>query len=155
MRLLGNGTLSGSYDDDCPITRETLTRLGDKWSVLVMSILAKGPMRFNALKRSIDGISQRVLTSTLRALERDGLVNRSVFPANPPNVDYSLRPLGQTLLGAVSGLARWAEAYGAELVRARNASASTPNVVVSETSDRASSTSTPTVDRPPPDEVGR
>ena len=94
--------------DDCPV-REVLSRVGDKWSVLIVAVLRDGSMRFSDLRRSIDGISQRMLTLTLRGLERDGLVTRTVTPTTPPRVDYALTPLGRTLLEPIMALAEWAE----------------------------------------------
>ncbi|HET9956100.1 MAG TPA: helix-turn-helix domain-containing protein [Polyangiaceae bacterium] len=120
MKLLGNGKLTAGFDADCGATREVLNRVGDKWSVLVVVLLGERAMRFNELKRAIDGISQRVLTSTLRGLERDGLVRRTVYPTNPPQVDYALTKLGQTLLEPVSVLAVWAQAHRAEVMQARD-----------------------------------
>lgn len=121
MKLLGNGKLSASFDADCNATREILNRVGDKWSVLVVVLLGEGTKRFNELKRAIDGISQRMLTSTLRGLERDGLVKRTVHPTNPPQVEYALTKLGRTLLEPVSVLAIWAQGHRAEVMRARDA----------------------------------
>ncbi len=92
----------------CPV-REVLSRVGDKWSVLVIALLGDGPMRFNELRRSIEGISQRMLTLTLRGLERDGLVTRTVTPTTPPRVDYALTSLGVTLLKPIRALAEWSE----------------------------------------------
>jgi len=94
--------------ENCQAVSEVLARVGDKWTVLTVSILGRGPMRFNELKRTIDGISQRMLTLTLRALERDGLVTRTVFASVPPRVDYELTALGRSLLSPVSALAAWA-----------------------------------------------
>lgn len=85
-----------------------ISRIGDKWSVLTIMYLAAGPRRFNELKRTIGGISQRMLTLTLRGLERDGLVTRTVFPTVPPRVDYELTDLGRSLTGPVQALGRWA-----------------------------------------------
>jgi DNA-binding HxlR family transcriptional regulator len=85
-----------------------LARIGDKWSVLTVSRLGGGPLRFNELKRGIGGISQRMLTLTLRGLERDGLITRTVFPTVPPRVDYELTALGRSLLVPVSALGEWA-----------------------------------------------
>jgi DNA-binding HxlR family transcriptional regulator len=85
-----------------------LARIGDKWSVLIVSRLGMRPMRFNEMKREIGGISQRMLTLTLRGLERDGLVTRTVFPTIPPRVDYALTPLGRSLLEPVKALGDWA-----------------------------------------------
>jgi DNA-binding HxlR family transcriptional regulator len=93
---------------DCRAVSAVLGRIGDKWSVLIVSRLGNGPMRFNELKRSIGGISQRMLTLTLRGLERDGLITRTVFPIVPPRVDYELTALGRSLLAPVSALADWA-----------------------------------------------
>jgi DNA-binding HxlR family transcriptional regulator len=94
--------------ENCQAVSEVLSRVGDKWTVLVVFTLGRGPMRFNELKRTVDGVSQRMLTLTLRALERDGLVTRTVFPSIPPRVEYELTQLGQSLLSPVSSLATWA-----------------------------------------------
>ncbi|HTU63507.1 MAG TPA: helix-turn-helix domain-containing protein, partial [Polyangiales bacterium] len=102
MKLLANGKLTAGFDAECPATREILNRVGDKWSVLVVVLLGDASKRFNELRRAIEGISQRMLTTTLRGLERDGLVKRTVYPTNPPQVDYALTKLGRTLLGPVS-----------------------------------------------------
>ncbi|MHA3103686.1 winged helix-turn-helix transcriptional regulator [Acinetobacter sp. ANC 3791] len=93
----------------CRTTREILDRIGDKWSLYIIASLAKGTMRFNELRRGIDGISQRMLTLTLRGLERDGLVSRTMYPTIPPRVDYELTELGQTLLVPVMALVSWAD----------------------------------------------
>ncbi|MCE7028818.1 helix-turn-helix transcriptional regulator [Jiella sp. CBK1P-4] len=85
-----------------------LSRIGDKWSVLVVMLLAGGPKRFSELKRAIGSISQRMLTLTLRGLERDGLVTRTVTPTIPPRVDYELTDLGHSLCGPVRGIGDWA-----------------------------------------------
>ena len=95
-------------EDGCQVTRQILDRIGDKWSLYIIATLNDGSRRFNELKREIEGISQRMLTLSLRGLERDGLVTRTVFPTIPPRVDYALTPLGATLL-AVMALVRWAE----------------------------------------------
>ncbi|WP_420009770.1 winged helix-turn-helix transcriptional regulator [Xanthomonas sacchari] len=92
----------------CLATRQILDRIGDKWSLYIIAMLANGPQRFNALKRGIDGISQRMLTLTLRGLERDGLVTRTLYPTIPPRVDYALTDLGRTLLKPVMALVDWA-----------------------------------------------
>ena len=94
--------------EDCRAVSEVLARVGDKWSMLVVVMLGDGPKRFNELRRSIGGISQRMLTLTLRALERDGLVTRTVFPTIPPRVDYALTGLGRSLLIPVGALSAWA-----------------------------------------------
>jgi DNA-binding HxlR family transcriptional regulator len=96
---------------NCPL-REVLDRIGDKWSVLVIDALGKGTHRFSDLQRGIEGgISQRMLTRTLRSLERDGLVVRTAHPEVPPRVEYDLTPLGRTILGPVSMLSEWAEQH--------------------------------------------
>jgi DNA-binding HxlR family transcriptional regulator len=94
--------------DRCLATREVLNRVGDKWSVLIVGTLGAGPRRFSDLRRSIEGISQRMLTLTLRGLERDGLVKRTVFPTIPPRVDYELTKQGLTLLEPIQALSDWA-----------------------------------------------
>ena len=93
---------------DCKAVSGVLARIGDKWSVLIVSRLGARAMRFNEIKRDIGGISQRMLTLTLRGLERDGLVTRTVFPTIPPRVDYELTALGRSLLEPVSALGAWA-----------------------------------------------
>jgi DNA-binding HxlR family transcriptional regulator len=93
---------------DCKAISGVLARIGDKWSVLIVSRLGARALRFNELKREIGGISQRMLTLTLRGLERDGLVTRTVYPTIPPRVDYDLTALGRSLLVPVSGLGDWA-----------------------------------------------
>jgi DNA-binding HxlR family transcriptional regulator len=104
---------------DCRAVSDVLARIGDKWSVLVVSRLGERPLRFNELRRSIGGISQRMLTLTLRGLERDGLITRTVFPSIPPRVDYALTPLGRDLLVPVSALGDWAIRNQAKIARAR------------------------------------
>lgn len=94
--------------EDCRAIGGVLARIGDKWSVLIVSRLGARPMRFNELKREIGGISQRMLTLTLRGLERDGLITRTIFPTIPPRVDYELTALGRSLLDPVLGLSAWA-----------------------------------------------
>ncbi|THV42530.1 winged helix-turn-helix transcriptional regulator [Glycomyces buryatensis] len=109
----------GEYER-CPVT-DILRRVGDKWSILVIVLLGKRPYRFNELHRGIEVISQRMLTRTLRGLETDGLVHREVFPTKPPSVEYSLTPLGRTLLAPLSGLADWAVEHGPDIMAARAA----------------------------------
>ena len=94
--------------DRCRVIRETFDRLGDKWSLLIVSILSQGPQRFTVLKFAAEGISQRMLTLTLRKLERDGILSRTVFAEVPPRVEYELTPLGQTLVDPATALADWA-----------------------------------------------
>ena len=104
---------------DCRAVSDVLARVGDKWSVLVVTKLGGGPQRFNELRRSIGGISQRMLTLTLRGLERDGLITRTVFPIIPPRVDYALTALGRDLLEPVSALGDWALRNQTKIARAR------------------------------------
>ncbi|HXX03658.1 MAG TPA: helix-turn-helix domain-containing protein [Xanthobacteraceae bacterium] len=104
---------------DCRAIGDVLARVGDKWSVLVVTRLGGGPLRFNELRRTIGGISQRMLTLTLRGLERDGLVTRTVFPTIPPRVDYALTPLGRDLLTPVAALGAWAIRNQPKIARAR------------------------------------
>jgi DNA-binding HxlR family transcriptional regulator len=104
----------------CPV-RGVLDRVGDKWSFLIVSMLAEKPLRFGELRRSVPDISQRMLTQTLRELQRDGLVDREVFPTNPPSVEYSLTKLGQSLLVPMNGLIAWAEKNHAKIKVARAA----------------------------------
>src|SRR6202451_593821 len=106
---------------DCRAVSDVLARIGDKWSVLVVTRLGNGPLRFNELRRAIGGISQRMLTLTLRGLERGGLVTRTVFPTIPPRVDYALTPLGRDLLDPVSALGAWAIRNQEKIARAREA----------------------------------
>jgi DNA-binding HxlR family transcriptional regulator len=105
--------------DSCRAVGSVLARVGDKWSVFVIMMLIDGPQRFNELKRMIGGISQRMLTLTLRGLERDGLVTRTVFPTIPPRVDYELTDLGRGLANPVQALGQWAFAHLPEIEAAR------------------------------------
>jgi DNA-binding HxlR family transcriptional regulator len=100
--------------------RDLLDRLGDKWSLLVVELLGGGTRRFSELRREIDGISQRMLTLTLRQLERDGLVTRTVHPVVPPRVDYELTGLGASLLDAVAPLVDWARCHREDIAGARS-----------------------------------
>ena len=112
---------TGDTDDPACELRNILDRIADKWSLLVISVLADGVRRFGELRREIDGISQRMLTLTLRQLEREGLVTRTVFPVVPPRVDYELTSLGSTLLCTIQTLVAWAREHGNEIVEARAA----------------------------------
>ena len=105
--------------DACRPVRLILSRIGDKWSVLIVMALYGGPRRFNDLKRAIEGISQRMLTLTLRSMERDGLITRQVFPTTPPRVEYALTDLGQSLRGPVDALGQWAIANEARITSAQ------------------------------------
>lgn len=129
--LAQEGTsLSGGHTDvpapfhvpdhgSCVAVNDILARVGDKWTIRVIMALGAGPLRFNALKREIDAISQRMLTRTLRVLERDGLVDRVVEPSVPPRVEYSLTPLGHSLQGPVTVIGRWAIDKRAQVAAAR------------------------------------
>src|SRR5207302_8446650 len=105
--------------EDCRAVSEVLARVGDKWTVLVVSALGEGPKRFNELRRALGSISQRMLTLTLRGLERDGLVTRTAFPTIPPRVDYALTKLGHSLPEPVSRLGHWARQNRAAIEAAR------------------------------------
>jgi DNA-binding HxlR family transcriptional regulator len=104
---------------ECAPVRHVLDRVGDRWSVLLIVVLGEGPRRFNDLKRAAGGITQRMLTLTLRALERDGLVSRTVFPSVPPSVEYALTPLGESLRGPVTALLAWERDHRADIAAAR------------------------------------
>lgn len=112
--------VSSDEHQACPVT-DVLRRVGDKWSVLVVVLLGPGPRRFNELHRSVEGISQRMLTRTVRGLERDGLVIRTVYPTVPATVEYRLSALGGSLLAPLSALADWAVLHGDDIAAARAA----------------------------------
>ena len=103
---------------NCPI-RDVLNQIGDKWSTLFISLLGEHPHRFGELRRAVPDISQRMLTQTLRDLQRDGLVSRHVFPTVPPSVEYRLTPLGHSLLEPLNQLIRWADIHRTEIRSAR------------------------------------
>jgi DNA-binding HxlR family transcriptional regulator len=105
--------------EDCEV-RQILDRIADKWSLLVIALLDERRMRFTELRREIDGVSQRMLTVTLRQLERDGLVHRTVHPVVPPRVDYELTPLGASLHETVQALVSWTDAHQREIAAARS-----------------------------------
>jgi DNA-binding HxlR family transcriptional regulator len=109
MKSISNDTL---HSGDCRNVARVLSRIGDKWSVLVIILLAEQPRRFNELRRAIEGISQRMLTLTLRGLERDGLLMRHLTPVIPPRVDYQLTDLGRSLCKPVKALGAWAKEHG-------------------------------------------
>jgi DNA-binding HxlR family transcriptional regulator len=98
------------YEAACP-TRLVLNRIADKWTVLVVSSLEHGTKRFSTLQREVGGVSQKMLTQTLRGLERDGLVTRTIYPTVPPKVEYTLTPLGRTLVGLVDAIRVWSETH--------------------------------------------
>jgi DNA-binding HxlR family transcriptional regulator len=105
--------------EHCRATAETLDRIGDKWTVLIVGVLEQGPLRYREILRAIDGISQRMLTLTLRGLERDGLVTRTVFPTIPPRVDYELTDLGRNLMEPLRSLQAWAVKHRPSILAAR------------------------------------
>jgi DNA-binding HxlR family transcriptional regulator len=117
----GTRVLPGNLHEpgDCRAISEVLSRVGDKWTVLVVETLGRGPKRFNELRKALGSISQRMLTLTLRALERDGLLTRTVFPTVPPRVEYELTRLGRSLLVPVNELSAWARANRAAMEAAR------------------------------------
>lgn len=102
----------------CP-TRQVINRIGDRWSLLVLYALEGGTLRYQELRRTVDGVSQKMLTQTLRLLERDGLVHREVYASVPPRVEYSLTPLGQGLAGRIARIREWAYAHMADIETAR------------------------------------
>ena len=108
----------GFTSADCPV-RDVVDHLGDKWSTLILSLLFIGPKRFGALRRAVPDISQRMLTQTLRDLQRDGLIEREVFPTKPPSVEYSLSPLGMSLQTPLNALIAWAVEHHGEIREAR------------------------------------
>jgi len=106
------------YNGNCP-TRQVLDRIGDKWTALIMGLLEDRPQRFSELQRNIVGISHKMLTQTLRNLERDGLVYRTLYPEVPPRVEYTLTPLGETLCKPITAIRHWAEEHIAEVTTAQ------------------------------------
>ncbi len=110
--------LGDVYAADCP-TRRVLNLIGDKWSVLIIGMLSDGPKRFSQLQRSIGGISQKMLTQTLRGLERDGIISRALYPEVPPRVEYALTPLGETLGEPIIAIRNWAEEHIGEVSAAQ------------------------------------
>lgn len=111
-------TRGDAFDPNCP-TRVVLDRLGDKWTVLVVGLLSDGPMRFTRLREGIGGVAPKVLTQTLRSLERDGLVTRTVHAQVPPRVDYELTDTGRSLAAPLDVLRDWAEVHVARILAAR------------------------------------
>ena len=108
------------YERDCP-TRQVLDRIGDRWTVLIIGALDIGPQRFSAVAKRVDGISQKMLTQTLRGLERDGLVTRTIYPEVPPRVEYELTDLGRSLQDPLRALQEWATAHTGAVLAARAA----------------------------------
>jgi DNA-binding HxlR family transcriptional regulator len=115
----GEGVTNSCDSPEALEVRQILNRVGDKWSILVIAMLDQGTRRFTELRREIDGISQRMLALTLRQLERDGLVQRTVYPVVPPKVEYQLTDLGSTLLESVRGLVSWAMEHRGQVAAAR------------------------------------
>ena len=113
-------TVLDIHSEDCRAVSSILAKVGDKWTVLIIVLLGDGPKRFNEIKRLVGGISQRMLTLTLRGLERDGLVTRTLFPTIPPRVDYELTPLGRSLWSAVEPLGSWARDHIKDIHQARD-----------------------------------
>jgi len=119
---------------DCHALAETLGRIGDKWTVMVVGTLQDGPLRYNEIHRIVDGISQRMLTLTLKGLEQDGLVTRTMFPTIPPRVDYELTELGRKLIVPLQGLYDWAVEHRADMLAARGRFAEKQRAAVSRSS---------------------
>ena len=116
------------YKSICP-SRQVLKRIGDKWTVLIMGILERGKIRFGALRRETEGISQKMLTQTLRNLERDGLIKREVFAEVPVRVEYSLTELGKSLIPIIKPLILWSQSHLLEIEAAQNLYDRSQNVV--------------------------
>ena len=118
--VAAGGEPAGAACEPSPCrAREVLQRVGDKWSMYVIDLLGHRTMRFSELHRSIDGITARMLTVTLRGLERDGIVTRTIHPVIPPRVEYALTPMGQTLLATIGQLVAWADGHVSEIEAAR------------------------------------
>src|ERR1700722_2836329 len=115
----GKGVTDSCDTPEAIEVRQILNRVGDKWSILVIAMLDQGTRRFTELRREIEGISQRMLALTLRQLERDGLVRRTVYPVVPPKVEYQLTDLGSTLLESVRGLVSWAMEHRGQVAAAK------------------------------------
>ncbi|UFS60586.1 winged helix-turn-helix transcriptional regulator [Subtercola endophyticus] len=107
------------YTRDCP-TRQVLDRIGDRWTVLIVGSLSGGTLRFSEIRKTVYGISQKMLTQTLRGLERDGLVTRTIYPQIPPKVEYQLTPAGATLVPLLGSLQEWAKEHMSVIIDARN-----------------------------------
>jgi DNA-binding HxlR family transcriptional regulator len=104
---------------ECRAATDTLARIGDKWTVMVVGALSQGPIRYNQIRRVVEGISQRMLTLTLKSLEQDGLVSRTVYPTNPPRVDYELTDLGRTLIVPLRAVHAWTVEHLPAMLAAR------------------------------------
>jgi DNA-binding HxlR family transcriptional regulator len=119
-----SGLTADCYSANCP-TRQVLDHIAGKWTILVVGALLEGTLRYTELSRRIEGVSQKMLTQTLRSLETDGFVTRTVYPTIPPRVDYDLTELGRSLAGPITALRQWAEANINEIERARRQSRAT------------------------------
>lgn len=123
-RRLGTELAQRGVAPDCiqtiELARDVLARVGDKWTLWTITALGPGPLRFTALHEQVTGISQRMLSQTLRALTRDGLVTRTAYPEVPPRVEYALTPLGHSLHMAVSGLVQWVRDHQNDIARNRD-----------------------------------
>jgi DNA-binding HxlR family transcriptional regulator len=121
--LIVTGSVSGGRVNDVfarnSVSRQVLDLIADKWTALTICVLSGGTKRYSELEREIEGLSQKMLTQTLRRLERDGLVERKVYPVVPPKVEYSLTPLGETLIGVLGALCEWAEEHLGEVEASR------------------------------------
>ncbi|HEY8479767.1 MAG TPA: helix-turn-helix domain-containing protein [Spirillospora sp.] len=124
-----------AFDPDCP-TRLVLDRIGDKWSALVVLSLEDGPRRFTELRDRIGGVTPKVLTQTLRAMERDGLVTRTIYAEVPPRVEYALTPLGRSLRTPIEAIARWAEENVGAVIAARERHAAAGTRTATRASER-------------------
>lgn len=125
-----------AYHAQCP-TRLMLNRIADKWTVLVLGLLGEETKRFSTLQREIGGISQKMLTQTLRGLERDGLIQRRVYPSVPPKVEYTITPLGTTLVGLLAAIRLWSETHIETVLAAQSAYDSTQQDQVSQEAQTA------------------
>jgi DNA-binding HxlR family transcriptional regulator len=124
---MGNNVMEWDiYNKNCP-TRIVLDRIADKWTVLIVGALEKETKRFGQLRKEIGGISQKVLTQTLRGLERDGIVKRTVYASVPPKVEYSLTGLGRTLVQILEAIRGWSENYIDDVIKSRDQYDSKPN----------------------------
>ncbi len=110
--------LGNPYDPDCP-TRALLDRIGDQWTVLIVGVLGDGPLRFTEIGKRVRGISQKVLTQTLRSLVRDGILTRTAYPEIPPHVEYELTALGRNLAEPLAMLDKWARVHMGEVLDSR------------------------------------
>ncbi|QCJ00929.1 winged helix-turn-helix transcriptional regulator [Agrobacterium larrymoorei] len=114
-------TLEDQQHAKCRVLGQILDRVGDKWTIMAVGALSDGPMRFNAIMRRIDGVSHRMLTLTLRGLERDGMVRRTAYATIPPKVEYELTPLGRSLTEPLATLLEWGEKHSKDIEIARKA----------------------------------